>query len=76
MQSLSKLKRTISKMSSPKNDAPHVVVKPCNMVARPSVPAPNKQVVDLKWVVLTDDRIGELTFQCSSETDHEGINEP
>ena len=61
MQSLSKLKRTICKMSSPKNDSPHVVVKPCNMVARQSVPAPNKQLVDLKWVVLTDDRIGMLT---------------
>ena len=60
MQSLSKLKRTICKMSSPKNDSPHVVVKPCNMVARQSVPAPNKQLVDLKWVVLTDDRIGML----------------
>ena len=60
MQSLSKLKRTICKMSSPKSEAPHVVVKPCNMVARQLVPAPSKQMVDLKWVVLTDDRIGWL----------------
>ena len=60
MQSLSKLKRAISKMSTPKNEVRQVAVKPCNVLARGAIPTPNKPLLDLKWVVLTDDRIGNM----------------
>ena len=63
MQSLGKLKRAISKMSTPKNESPRVGVKPCNMLARGVVPAPSKSMLDLKWVVLTDDIIGKHRFR-------------